>query len=97
MPDGPLLSPPATPKQENHPQYPGRRIGSTYWTPPQKKNSHKAESLVGVNPSQYRDGRIRTGDPCNPIAVRYRAAPRPERERKVILGQGRLNSIGKEG
>ncbi len=25
-----------------------------------------------------RDGRIRTGDPCNPIAVRYRAAPRPE-------------------
>ena len=28
-----------------------------------------------------RDGRIRTGDPLNPIQVRYRAAPRPE-ERK---------------
>lgn len=25
-----------------------------------------------------RDGRIRTGDPLNPIQVRYRAAPRPE-------------------
>ena len=27
-----------------------------------------------------RDGRIRTGDPLNPIQVRYRAAPRPETE-----------------
>ncbi len=30
----------------------------------------------------YRDGRIRTGDPLNPIQVRYRAAPRPV---KVLL------------
>ncbi len=28
--------------------------------------------------SSNRDGRIRTGDPLNPIQVRYRAAPRPE-------------------
>ncbi len=27
---------------------------------------------------QRRDGRIRTGDPLNPIQVRYRTAPRPE-------------------
>ena len=27
---------------------------------------------------QNRDGRIRTGDPLNPIQVRYRTAPRPE-------------------
>jgi hypothetical protein len=84
------------PSKKITPNYP-QRLGATYWTPPQKKNSHKAISLVGVNPSLSRDGRIRTGDPCNPIAVRYRAAPRPEGERKVILGQGRLNSIGKEG
>ncbi len=28
--------------------------------------------------STSRDGRIRTGDPLNPIQVRYRTAPRPE-------------------
>ncbi len=27
---------------------------------------------------QSRDGRIRTGDPLNPIQVRYRTAPRPD-------------------
>ena len=37
----------------------------------------------------YRDGRIRTGDPCNPIAVRYRAAPRPEDEETKGFGGGR--------
>ena len=31
-----------------------------------------------LNPFPNRDGRIRTGDPLNPIQVRYRAAPRPE-------------------
>ena len=37
-----------------------------------------------------RDGRIRTGDPLNPIQVRYRAAPRPEAgqvNRRVICTQ----------
>jgi hypothetical protein len=29
------------------------------------------------NNFRNRDGRIRTGDPLNPIQVRYRAAPRP--------------------
>ena len=35
----------------------------------------KPSSIAAEGPS--RDGRIRTGDPLNPIQVRYRAAPRP--------------------
>ena len=42
---------------------------------PQGIQSHEGVDLI---PS--RDGRMRTGDPLNPIQVRYRAAPRPVRE-----------------
>ena len=38
----------------------------------------------------HRDGRIRTGDPLNPIQVRYRTAPRPGRNQpngRAILSQ----------
>ena len=42
------------------------------------RRKKKARSRIATPGPSYRDGRIRTGDPCNPIAVRYRAAPRPE-------------------
>ena len=42
-----------------------------------------------ATPGPYRDGRIRTGDPCNPIAVRYRAAPRPENRDNKGFPRGR--------
>ena len=41
--------------------------------------SHFYKSLLS-NHFPSRDGRIRTGDPLNPIQVRYRAAPGPVRE-----------------
>ena len=43
-----------------------------------------------MSSSRSRDGRIRTGDPLNPIQVRYRAAPRPETAaREYSRGQKR--------
>ena len=41
--------------------------------PPHEQEGPTANVLRSLS----RDGRIRTGDPLNPIQVRYRAAPRP--------------------
>jgi hypothetical protein len=43
--------------------------------------SRLCKSLL-INHFPSRDGRIRTGDPLNPIQVRYRAAPRPVEEQR---------------
>ena len=42
-----------------------------------------------------RDGRIRTGDPLNPIQVRYRAAPRPEKTNAEYNPGGWGHSTGR--
>jgi len=42
----------------------------------------------GITTYLSRDGRIRTGDPLNPIQVRYRAAPRPESDKLTRPGSG---------
>jgi hypothetical protein len=42
-----------------------------------------AKARVRTRAFDSRDGRIRTGDPLNPIQVRYRAAPRPEVARSI--------------
>ena len=44
-----------------------------------------------------RDGRIRTGDPLNPIQVRYRTAPRPERTRNITSLPERTKKTGHGG
>ena len=54
----------------------------TYWSyvvdpPKTRKLPQSIQSPEGVDLILSRDGRIRTGDPLNPIQVRYRAAPRP--------------------
>ena len=44
-----------------------------------RKKTRQRDIATGPPSSSLsRDGRIRTGDPLNPIQVRYRAAPRPE-------------------
>jgi hypothetical protein len=43
-----------------------------------KKTRQRGHRYRAHLSSLSRDGRIRTGDPLNPIQVRYRAAPRPE-------------------
>ena len=49
-----------------------------------KEKTPQSVSACRALPYLSRDGRIRTGDPLNPIQVRYRAAPRPEKgESKV--------------
>ena len=48
--------------------------------PETRKLPQSIQSPEGVDLILSRDGRIRTGDPLNPIQVRYRAAPRPVRE-----------------
>ncbi len=48
--------------------------------PKTRKLPQSIQSPEGVDLIPSRDGRIRTGDPLNPIQVRYRAAPRPVRE-----------------
>ena len=45
--------------------------------PKTRKLPQSIQSPEGVDLIPSRDGRIRTGDPLNPIQVRYRAAPRP--------------------
>ena len=62
----------------------GRRVlaSRARWIrPPRLRLRETRRGPAGRLPrSPSRDGRIRTGDPLNPIQVRYRAAPRPVRE-----------------
>jgi hypothetical protein len=58
---------------------------------------HRANGPPEV-PRTSRDGRIRTGDPLNPIQVRYRAAPRPvsrarEYKRGPLGSQGAPSAV----
>ena len=46
------------------------------------------DSDAAVRPFTYRDGRIRTGDPLNPIQVRYRTAPRPATGGRAVWRSG---------
>jgi hypothetical protein len=50
-----------------------------------------------MSSSRSRDGRIRTGDPLNPIQVRYRAAPRPEKTNAEYNRGGEGTQLGGMG
>ena len=55
-----------------------KRLGETNGRAPRPPFRHCSRP----NFLHSRDGRIRTGDPLNPIQVRYRAAPRPAGEER---------------